>query len=180
MDKQTDKILLDAFKSDPHKGFDLIVQKYQERMYWHVRKMVIDHDDTNDIMQNILVKVWKGLANFRADSGLFTWLYRIATNESLTFLKQKKNKFSSSISDLEGQLPGGTGSEGLITGDEIQLKLQMAVQRLPEKQKLVFNMRYYDEMKYEEISRVLKTSEGALKASYHHAVKKIEAFVSGD
>jgi RNA polymerase sigma-70 factor (ECF subfamily) len=107
-------------------------------------------------MQNVLIKVWKGLGNFRADSGLFTWLYRIATNETLTFLKQKKNKFSASITDLEGQLPGGTGSEGLITGDEIQIKLQLAVQTLPEKQRLVFNMRYFEEMKY------------------------IEAFISGD
>jgi len=180
MDKQTDEFLLSTFKSDPPKGFNLIVQKYQERLYWHVRKMVIDHDDANDIMQNILVKAWKGLANFRADSGLFTWLYRIATNESLTFLKQKKSKFHNSISDLEGQLSGGTSSEGLITGDEIQVKLQLAVQSLPEKQKLVFNMRYYDEMKYEEMSKVLKTSAGALKASYHHAVKKIESFISGD
>jgi len=180
MDKQTDQSLLKTFKSDPHKGFNLIVQTHQERLYWHVRKMVIDHDDANDVMQNVLVKVWKGLANFRADSGLFTWLYRIATNESLTFLKQKKAKFSTSITDLEGQLPGGTESEGLISGDEIQIKLQLAVQSLPDKQKQVFNMRYFEEMKYEEMSRVLKTSEGALKASYHHAVKKIEAFVSGD
>lgn len=107
-------------------------------------------------------------------------MYRIATNETLTFLKQKKNKFSASITDLEGQLPGGTGSEGLITGDEIQIKLQLAVQTLPEKQRLVFNMRYFEEMKYKKMSKVLKTSEGALKASYHHAVKKIEAFISGD
>ena len=180
MDKQTDQSLLKTFKSDPHKGFDLIVRAYQERLYWHVRKMVIDHDDANDIMQNVLIKVWKGLANFRADSGLFTWLYRIATNETLTFLKQKKNKFSTSITDLEGQLPGGIGSEGLISGDEIQIKLQLAVQTLPEKQRIVFNMRYFEEMKYEKMSKVLKTSEGALKASYHHAVKKIEVFISGD
>jgi len=180
MEKQGDKYLLDTFKNDPHKGFNLIVQVHQERLYWHVRKMVVDHDDANDIMQNVLVKVWKGLANFRADSGLFTWIYRIATNESLTFLKQKKNKFSSSLTDLEGQLPGGTSSEGLISGDEIQIKLQLAVQSLPDKQKQVFNMRYFEEMKYEEMSRVLKTSEGALKASYHHAVKKIEAFISED
>ncbi|MBL4577636.1 MAG: sigma-70 family RNA polymerase sigma factor [Flavobacteriales bacterium] len=180
MDKQTDQSLLKTFKSNPHKGFDMIVQAYQERLYWHVRKMVMDHDDANDIMQNVLIKVWKGLANFRADSGLFTWLYRIATNETLTFIKQKKNKMSSSLTDLEGQLSGGTSSEALYTGDEIQTKLQLAVQELPDKQRLVFNMRYFDEMKYQEMSHILKTSEGALKASYHHAVKKIEAFVSGD
>jgi len=180
MARQTDESLLIMFKSDPYKGFDLIVSTYQERLYWHVRKMVIDHDDANDIMQNVLVKMWKGLANFRAESGLFTWLYRIATNETLTFLKQKKSRFNTSITELEGQLPGGTDSEGLISGDEIQIKLQLAIQRLPEKQRIVFNMRYFEEMKYEKMSKILKTSEGALKASYHHAVKKIEAYLSGD
>jgi len=180
MAKQTDEDLLNTFKSDPYKGFDLIVSTYQERLYWHVRKMVIDHDDANDIMQNVLVKIWKGLANFRAESALFTWLYKIATNETLTFLKQKKNKFSTSITELEGQLPGGTDSESLISGDEIQIRLQLAIQRLPEKQRTVFNMRYFEEMKYEKMSRILSTSEGALKASYHHAVKKIEAYFSRD
>ncbi|MBL4657761.1 MAG: sigma-70 family RNA polymerase sigma factor, partial [Flavobacteriales bacterium] len=148
MDNHDDKSLIQLFKSDPHKGFNLIVPHYQERLYWHVRKMVVDHDDANDVMQNVWVKVWKGLSNFRAESGLFTWLYRIATNESLTFLKQKKNKFNTSLTDLEGRLSGGTDAEGLITGHEIQIKLQLAVQCLPERQKLVFNMRYYQEMKY--------------------------------
>lgn len=180
MDKSNEKSLLQVFKSDPHKGFNAIVPLYQERLYWHVRKMVIDHDDANDIMQNVWVKVWKGLANFRADSGLFTWLYRIATNECLTFLKQKRSKFNSSLSELAEQLPGGELVEGNISGEEIQIKLQLAVQSLPSKQKQVFNMRYYGEMKYADMSKILRTSEGALKASYHHAVKKIEAFISGD
>ncbi len=178
----SDKELLQLFREGDNRnhGFNLIVKKYQERLYWHIRKIVIDHDDTDDILQNTFLKVWKGLDGFREDAGLFTWLYRIATNESLTFLNKKKKKFLLPLTDIEYQLSNNLESDVYFSGDEIQLKLQKALLTLPEKQRLVFNMKYFDEMKYEEMSEILDTSVGALKASYHHAVKKIEKYITGD
>jgi len=161
-------------------AFNLIVRKYQERLYWHIRKIVISHDDSDDVIQNTFLKVWTGLERFREDSQLFTWLYRIATNEALTFLKKKRTKFFLPLVDVEQQLSSTLESSPHVNGDEIQLKLQKAILTLPEKQRLVFNMKYFDELKYEEISEILGTSVGALKASYHHAVKKIEKYVEGD
>jgi RNA polymerase sigma-70 factor (ECF subfamily) len=139
--------------------------------------MVIDHDDANDVMQNVCIKVWNGLANFREDARLYTWLYRIATNESLSFLELKKKKSAVPFSDVEEGLSKTVKADSHFDARKLEWKLQLAIQQLPEKQRLVFNMRYYDEMPYSEMSQILETSEGALKASYHHAVKKIEEFV---
>jgi RNA polymerase sigma factor (sigma-70 family) len=174
-----DKELLYQFKdpSQKEKAFTAIIKKYQEKLYWHVRRMVVDHDDANDILQNAFVKVWKSLENFREDSQLYTWLYRIATNESLTFLDQQKRRASVSLSDVEDGLSNKIKADENFDSNKLEWKLQLAIQKLPEKQRAVFNLRYYDEMPYEEMSRVLETSEGALKASYHHAAKKIEDFI---
>ncbi len=161
-------------------AFNLIVRKYQERIYWHIRKIVISQDDADDVVQNTFLKVWGGLGNFREDSQLFTWLYRIATNEALTFLKRKRTKFLLPIIDVEQQLANTLESDPYFDGNELQAKLQKAIIKLPVKQRLVFNMKYFDEMKYEEMSRILGTSVGALKASFHHAVKKIEKFIEED
>lgn len=139
--------------------------------------MVIDHDDANDVLQNMFIKVWKGLENFREDSQLYTWLYRIATNESLTFIEQQKKRSSVSLSDVETGLENKLKADTNFDANKLEWKLQLGIQQLPEKQRVVFNLRYYDEMPYEEMSRVLETSEGALKASYHHAAKKIEEFI---
>jgi len=155
-------------------GFNLLVREYQERIYWHVRKMVIDHDDSDDLVQDIFIKVWNNLDKFREDSKLYTWIYRIATNECLNFLKKKKNKFFLPINDVASELATKIDSGGHISGDEIQMKLQKALLKLPDKQRLVFNMKYFDEMKFKDISEITGTSVGALKASYHIAVKKIE------
>lgn len=153
----------------------MLVRAYQKRVYWHVRKMVIDHDDADDLTQEIFIKIHKYIDSFREDAQLFTWIYRIATNECLTFLERKKRRFFLPINDVAGELT--TKLETQISGDEIQLKLQKALLKLPDKQRLVFNMKYFDDMAYEEIAEITKTSVGALKASYHHAVKKIEDFL---
>ncbi|MEO9476334.1 MAG: RNA polymerase sigma factor [Cyclobacteriaceae bacterium] len=167
-------------ESTRHYGFNLILKTYQERVYWHVRKMVIDHDDAADLTQEVFVKVWTNLHKFREDSSLFTWIYRIATNESLNFLQKKKRRHLLRLSDVSSELASKIDENNLISGDEIQLKLQKALLKLPDKQRAVFNMKYYDEMKFAEISEVTGTSVGALKASYHIAVKKIEALLSED
>jgi len=155
-------------------AFGLIVQKYQEKVYSLVRKMVIDHEDADDVMQEVFIKVWKGLPNFRNDAQLFTWIYRIATNESLGFLKKKKKRFFLPIQDVQHELMGKLDTDPMVSGDDIQKKLQKALLKLPEKQRLVFNMKYFEELPYQKISDILGTSVGALKASYHLAVKKIE------
>ncbi len=142
--------------------------------------MVIDHDDADDLTQEVFIKVWKNLENFRQDAQLYTWVYRIATNECLTFLSSKRKRFFLPILDITEELANKIDTSPEISGDEIQLKLQKALLRLPDKQRLVFNMRYYDELKYEEISEILGTSVGALKASYHLAAKKIEEFLKND
>jgi len=178
MSDYSDKELLTLFKNQEKRNyaFNLIVRKYQEKLYWHIRKIVIKHDDADDILQNTFIKIWKGLDGFREDSKLYTWLYRIATNESLTFLKQKKTKYLLPIVDYENQLKETLESDEHFNGTEIQLKLQKAILGLPEKQRIVFNMKYFEEMKYDDMAQVLNTSVGALKASYHHAVKKIENY----
>lgn len=174
-----DKELLDMFRQPAtrEQAFTGIIKKYQEKLYWHIRRMVIDHEDANDVVQNMFIKVWNALDNFREDSQLYTWLYRIATNESLTFLEQQKKRASVSLSDVESGLSNKVLADKHFDGAKLEWKLQLAIQQLPEKQRVVFNLRYFDEMPYEEMSRVLETSEGALKASYHHAVKKIEDFI---
>lgn len=175
----SDELMLDQFRNEGTKeaGFTGIIKKYQEKLYWHIRRMVVDHDDANDVLQNVFIKVWNGLANFREDARLYTWLYRIATNESLSFLEQKKKKSTISLSTMEEGLSNTIKADKDYDSGRLEWKLQLAIQQLPEKQRLVFNLRYYDEMPYQEISEILDTSEGALKASYHHAVKKIEDFI---
>jgi len=171
-----DKDLLDKIR-DPETrnyGFNLLVRAYQQRVYWHVRKMVIDHDDADDLTQEVFIKIHKYIENFREDSMLYTWIYRIATNECLSFLQRKKRRFFLPIGDVEGELSAKLDSSPHVSGDEIQLKLQKVLLKLPDKQRLVFNMKYFDDMSYEQISEITNTSVGALKASYHHAVKKIE------
>jgi RNA polymerase sigma factor (sigma-70 family) len=182
MEHYSDDKLLTMFREEASRNYayDLIVRKYQERLYWHIRRMVITHEDADDVLQNTLIKAWKGLSNFKEEAKLFTWLYRIATNEAITFLNKKKKRFFISVVDIEHELSNSIVSDESYSGDEIQLKLQQAILTLPEKQRLVFNMRYYDEMKYDDMSEILKTSVGALKASYHHAAKKIERYIKED
>jgi RNA polymerase sigma-70 factor (ECF subfamily) len=159
-------------------GFNMLVRTYQQRVYSHVRKMVIDHDDADDMTQEVFIKVHKYIDGFREDSQLFTWIYRIATNECLTFLQRKKRRFFLPIADVAGELSAKLDTQPGLSGDEIQLKLQKALLTLPDKQRLVFNMKYFEELSYEQMSEITNTSVGALKASYHHAVKKIEEFIS--
>jgi len=176
----SDSDILNKFraKDTSNEAFNQLVLKYQERLYWHIRRMVIDHDDADDVLQNVFIKVWKSLDRFREEAKLYTWLYQIATNECLTFLKKKKTRYFLPLNDVEAELEQSISNDDYYTGDEIQEKLQKALLKLPEKQRLVFNMKYYEEMKYEEMSEILKTSVGALKASYHHAVKKIENYLT--
>lgn len=159
------------------KAFTSIVKKYQERLYWHIRRMLVDHEDSNDVMQNVFIRVWNALANFREDAQLYTWLYRIATNECLSFIEQQKRKASVPLSDVEAGLSNKIRADRDFDPNKLEWKLQLAIQQLPEKQRVVFMLRYYDEMPYDEMSKVLETSAGALKASYHHAARKIEDFI---
>ena len=176
---QDDIELLMQFRNPETKesAYTTIIKKYQERLYWHIRRMVVDHEDSNDVLQNVFIRVWKGLENFKEESQLYTWLYRIATNEALTFIENAKKRSAVSLSDVESGLENKVKAAEHFDPDKLECKLQLAIQQLPEKQKVVFSLRYYDEMPYEEMSRVLETSEGALKASYHHAVKKIEDYI---
>jgi RNA polymerase sigma-70 factor (ECF subfamily) len=175
----TDSELLIQFRNPVTKerAFTSIIKKYQEKLYWHVRRMVIEHEDANDVLQNVFIRVWNGLENFREDSQLYTWLYRIATNECLTYIEQQKKRMSVALDEVESGLSNKIKADSHFDANRLEWKLQLAIQQLPEKQRIVFNLRYYDEMPYEEMSRVLGTSEGALKASYHHAVKKIEDYI---
>ena len=175
----SDTELLVQFRNPVTKerAFTSIIKKYQEKLYWHVRRMVIEHEDANDVLQNVFLRVWNGLENFREDSQLYTWLYRIATNECLTFIEQQKKRMSVSLDEDDSGLSNKVKADAHFDANRLEWKLQLAIQQLPEKQRIVFNLRYYDEMPYEEMSRVLDTSEGALKASYHHAVKKIEDYI---
>jgi len=175
----SDSELLVEFRNPvtKEKAFTAIIKKYQEKLYWHLRRMVVEHEDANDVLQNVMIRVWNGLENFREDSQLYTWLYRVATNECLTFLEQQKKRTAISLSNVESGLENKIKADQHFDGNKLEWKLQLAIQQLPEKQRIVFQLRYYDEMPYEEMSRVLETSEGALKASYHHAVKKIEEYI---
>ncbi|HSH65870.1 MAG TPA: sigma-70 family RNA polymerase sigma factor [Bacteroidia bacterium] len=177
-----DAELLAKFRQEETRNyaFNMLVREYQKRLYWHIRKILIDHDDTNDVLQNVFIKVWRNLEGFKGESQLYTWLYRIATNESITFLNQKKKRAGIPLDEASGFLGVSLQSDSLFKGDDIQAKLQKAILTLPDKQRIVFNMKYFDNMKYEEMSTILETSVGALKASYHHAVKKIESYLKGD
>jgi RNA polymerase sigma factor (sigma-70 family) len=171
-----DSLILQKFEDEKtrNESFSMLLEKYQQKVYWHIRRMVLNHDDADDLVQDVFIKVWKNLINFRQDSQLYTWIYRIATNECITFLKKKRQKNNVPIDDLTEQLSQNLNEENYFSGDAIQKKLQEALLTLPEKQKLVFNMKYFDDLKFQEISDILGTSVGALKASYHLAVKKIE------
>ena len=160
-------------------AFSRVIAHYTESLYWQIRRMVIDHDDTNDLLQNTFIKAWTNIDNFRGEAKLSTWLHKIAINEAITFINKEKAKNNVSIDD-ESFLIDNLQADEWFDGDEVKLQLQKAINQLPEKQRLVFNMRYFDEMKYEDMSEILGTTAGALKASYHHAIKKIEQFFSSN
>ena len=177
-----EETILKGLRSDDpaarRKAFEEIVKNYSEKLYWQIRKMVLSHDDTNDLLQNTFIKAWMHIDLFRGEAKIYTWLYKIAVNESLTFLNKQHAHTYISMDDSEIRLSDKLETDEFFDGDAAQLKLQKAILTLPEKQRIVFNMRYFDEMPYEEMSTVLDTSVGALKASHHHATKKIEVFLT--
>lgn len=158
-------------------AFHKLVKMYQQRVYWLVRRMVIDHDDSNDIVQDVFIKVWNNIDQFKGESELFTWIYRIASNECINFINKKKKRSFFSWDNAGENLADKLTADALFDGDEAEILFRKAILALPEKQQLVFNLKYFDELKYSEIAAITGTSEGALKASYHHAVKKIEEFI---
>lgn len=174
-----DEEILHKFSNEHTRAqaFEMLLKKYQQKIYWHIRRLVIDHDDADDLVQDVFIKVWKNLANFRNNSQLYTWIYRIATNECLTFLNKKKQKNNVPLEDVSYELADSLADSTYFNGTKAQMKLQEALLTLPEKQRIVFNMKYFDDLKYEEISEILGTSVGGLKASFHLAVKKIEAYL---
>jgi RNA polymerase sigma-70 factor (ECF subfamily) len=165
-------------ESSRNEAFQELVLRYQERLYWHIRKIVISHEDADDVLQNTMMKAWRNIGSFREESSIFTWLYRIATNESLTFLSSRKRHNLVSLDEVNDILKNKLETDEYFEGSEIQKKLQQAILTLPEKQRLVFNMRYFEEMPYQQMSEILDTSVGALKASYHHAAKKVTEFIT--
>lgn len=158
------------------KAFEMVVRQYSEQLYWHIRRIVLTHEDSNDVMQNVFIKAWNHLDTFRNDSKISTWLYRIAVNESLDFMRRQKNITTISADNEESGIVNTLMADNYFDGDETEAMLQQAIAMLPDVQRTVFNMRYFEDMKYSEISKILKTSEGALKASYHIAVKKISEY----
>jgi RNA polymerase sigma-70 factor (ECF subfamily) len=167
-------------KKTQAQAFEVLVSTYKERLYWQIRGIVLNHDDADDVLQNTFIKVYKNIDGFKGDSKLFSWMYRIATNEALNFIKQRAKLQGITDIDYQEKLVSNLQADVFFEGDEIQLKLQQAIATLPEKQKLVFNMKYFQELKYEEISEILDTSVGGLKASYHLAVKKVEQYLKTD
>lgn len=174
-----ENILIEKLKNNNTKNdaFRILISEYKERLYWHIRKIVISHDDADDVLQNTFIKVFKNIENFQEKSKLYSWLYRIATNESITFIHKRAKENHIDISEMQHQLISTLDQDQWFSGDEIQIILQKAIATLPQKQQLVFNMKYFDELTYNEISTILETSIGALKASYFHAVKKIEHYI---
>ncbi|MBS1783229.1 MAG: RNA polymerase sigma factor [Bacteroidetes bacterium] len=174
-----DQLLLASFRQPESRelAYTQLIRKYQERLYWHIRRLVIVHEDADDVLQNVFIKVWKGLDNFREEANLYTWLYKIATHEALSWLEIQKRRQTISIDHDESPMVAALEAQKGFDANKLEWKLQRAIQSLPEKQRLVFTLRYYDEMPYEKMSEVLGTSTGALKASYHHAVKKVEDFL---
>lgn len=175
-----DKDLIRLLNIDVNKGFSAVVETYSSKLYWHIRRLVILHEDADDALQNTFINAWKNIGGFRRKSSLYTWLYAIATNESLTIINKRKRNETASLDDISSFLSNSLEGSTWFDGDEAQIKLQNVILQLPEKQRIVFNLKYFDEMTYEDMSKVLGTSEGALKASYHHAVKKIEKYLEGD
>ena len=179
---QNEAKLLSLLKLDNSKelAFKTLVKRYKEKLYWHIRKIVISHDDADDILQNTFIKIFRNIDKFKGDSKLYTWMYRIATNESISFLNSKAKRNQVSNETLNENAIQNLVADVYFEGDEIQLKLQKAIAQLPRIQQLVFNMRYFDDIKYKDMSSILETSEGALKASYHIAVKKIKTYLQAD
>lgn len=163
-----------------NEAFKFLVSQYKERLYWHIRNMTKDHEDTDDVLQNTFVKIFRNIEKFKGESQLYSWMYRIATNESISFLNQKAKRLHITSEELQNNIIENIESDVYFEGDEIQLKLQKAIATLPQKQQLVFNMKYFQELKYREMADILETSEGALKASYHIAAKKIEEYLKGN
>ena len=161
-------------------AFKQLVSLYKERLYWHIRKIVISHHDADDVLQNTFIKIFKNIDSFKKDSKLYSWMYRIATNESITFINKRAKEKNIDIADYQKELVSNLDNDNWFTGEEIQLILQKAIATLPQKQQLVFNMKYFDNIKYQDMSEILDTSIGALKASYHHAVKKIEVYINNN
>ncbi|MFV0530962.1 MAG: RNA polymerase sigma factor [Flavobacteriales bacterium] len=174
-----DKELVDLIikKKQTEEGFRILLKMYQERVYWHIRKMVYNHDDADDVTQNTFIKVYKNLKKFKGDSKLYSWIYRIATNEAITFINQKKKKEQVRFEEVSYSLTQNLESDVFFEGDEMEIILQRCIAQLPEQQRLVFQMKYFDDMKYEEMAEILQKSVGGLKANYHHAVKKIKELV---
>jgi RNA polymerase sigma factor (sigma-70 family) len=179
-DQEIDQQILSLFatESSRESAFRLLMRTYQQRVYWHIRKMVIDHDEADELVQQTFIRAWQGLSRFRGDAALFTWLYRIASNVALTHLAKQRKRFFLPIHDITAELEQKlTTSITHESAESMEVRLQKAILRLPDKQRLVFNMRYYDDLSYEQISAIVGTSVGALKASYHHAQKKVEEFL---
>ncbi len=177
---KTEEDLLIQQLQDPDSvqaAFRQLVTEYKERLYWHVRNMVKDHEDADDVLQNTFIKIYRNIGGFKGESKLYSWMYRIATNEAITFLNSKAKKLQVSSEELQNNLIDNLESDVYFDGDEIQLKLQRAIATLPQKQQEVFNMKYFQELKYREMAIIMETSEGALKASYHIAARKIEEFL---
>lgn len=179
MDKDQEIIIL-IKDSQLEKGFKLLVSEYHQKIYWQVRRMVLIHEDANDVTQNIFIKVYQHLNDFRNEAKLSSWIYRIAYNESLNFIQKRAKEIHQSVEDYSMNMVENLHGDEYFDGDEAEVILQKAIMTLPEKQRIIFMMKYYDELKYEEISVILETSVGALKASYHHAVKKIELFIKNN
>lgn len=176
MEEVADEYIIGLFHGQKQEeAFRLLVRKYQERLYWHVRKMLISHEDTDDVLQNVFVKIWQNMREFRSDSKLYTWMYRIATNEALNFLNEKRRKVYGNTDEISDFLENTLEDEPSFSGDDIQRELQRAILQLSDRQRLVFNMKYFDDMSYEDMAQVLEVAVGTLKATYHNAVKKIEA-----
>lgn len=179
MNKISDSDIFDLLKTDTARGFTVMVRRYSTRLYWHIRRLVILHDDADDALQNTFINAWQHITDFRCESSLYTWLYAIATNEALAIINKRARNSSVSLDDLGSLFANSMEGSTWFDGDEAQVKLQNAILQLPDKQRIVFNMKYFDDLTYEDMSVILKTSVGALKASYHHAVKKIEKLLSG-
>lgn len=177
MENLDDKYIIHLFHDEKREEEALrcLVDKYKERLYWHIRKILISHEDTDDVLQNVFVKIWQGMKEFRLESKLYTWMYRIATNESLNFLDEKRRKVYGNSDEISGFLENTLESDPFFSGDEIQRELQKAILTLSDRQRLVFNMKYFDDLSYEDMARILDVAVGTLKATYHNAVKKIEA-----
>ncbi len=180
MTTETEFILRLKDPKSKEDAFRELLSLYKERLYWHIRKIVISHDDADDVLQNTFIKVYRNIDKFKGDSKLYSWLYRIATNESITHINRNAKRMQITNEEHQNLAINNLTADVYFEGDEIQLKLQKAIASLPQKQQLVFNMKYFDDLKYKEIAEILETSEGALKASYHIAVKKIEAFLTKD